>query len=211
MNLTIFGATGKVGKQIVELALFRDNKVRAFSPNVYDVFSTEKKNLELMKGYVFQDDDLDVALQSCDAVISALGGTTDGSDKTRSLGMKKIVAAMKRNGLKRIIAVGGSSVLNFDAETLIYEREVFPNEQIPLAKEHYAAWKNLENSGLDWTFVCPPFIPQAEYSGLYLTQKDYPPEGSNEIKGGDLADFILREITNRAYLNCRVGISNGHL
>jgi putative NADH-flavin reductase len=212
MRITVFGATGKAGLQIVDLALLRNFQVRAFSPNVFDTFLIERENLELMKGYVFQEDDLKTALQRCDAVISALGGGTDGTDKTRSLGMKKIVAAMEKHGPRRIVAIGGTSILNANEEEQVYEMEDFPQDQIPLAKEHLAAWKYLQNSHLDWTFVCPPFIPQAEYTGLYLTRKDYHPEGgSNEIRGGDLADFILRELSANNYLNCRVGIANAHL
>ncbi len=211
MNITVFGATGKAGRQIVELALLRDVKVRAFSPNVYEEFLHERPNLELIKGYVFHEDDLEFALQDCDAVLSALGGATDGFDKTRSLGIKKIIAAMKKSGVKRIIAIGSTSVLNHDEETLIFQSTDFPQDQIPLAIEHYKTWKHLEASGLDWTFVCPQFISQAEFTGLYITRKDYPPSGVHEIKGGDLADFMLKEITSMNYLHARVGIANAHL
>src|SRR5215467_1240825 len=113
MILTLFGATGKVGKRVVQMALASGNKVRAFGRNVEGFIDEDlrNQNFAAIKGYVFSSGDVFDAIKGCDAVLSALGGATDGTDKTRSLGMKNIIAQMEKTGVKRIIAVGGSGVL----------------------------------------------------------------------------------------------------
>ena len=53
MKITVFGATGQVGKQIVKLALWKGYKVVAFGRNVFDM--EEHENLELFKGALFDE------------------------------------------------------------------------------------------------------------------------------------------------------------
>lgn len=196
-----------LGKQVIDLAVIRDHTVRAFGRNVHEKLPEGRHNLELFKGYLFQDDDVEAALEGADAVLSTLGGASDGVDKTRSLGMKKIVAAMEKVGLKRIVAVGGVGVLNATEETLLFRTAKFPIAYIPVSEEHHEAWQHLAGSSLDWTFVCPPMIVDAPLSGHYATRKDYPVAGTGRVHAGDLAEFMLREMTERKYVKCRVGIS----
>ena len=75
--------------------------------------------MKTFKGYVFDEQDVFEAINGSDAVISVLGGAFDGSDKTRSLGMKNIVKQMEKAGVKRIVAIGGPGVLNAGENKLI--------------------------------------------------------------------------------------------
>ena len=45
MIITIFGATGTVGKELVKQALFNGHQVRAFGRNVFTAGFPEDKNL----------------------------------------------------------------------------------------------------------------------------------------------------------------------
>src|SRR5436309_752154 len=116
MIITVFGATGEVGKRIVQMALASGNKVRAFGRNVEGLIDEDlrNENFTTIKGYVFSNSDTFDAIKGCDVVLSALGGAKDGTDKTRSLGTKNIITQMQKTGVKRIIAVGGSGVLEDD-------------------------------------------------------------------------------------------------
>ena len=96
MNIIVFGATGMVGKQIVQQALFNDNHVKAFGRNVYTTDFLNNENLQLVQGALFDEKEVYDAIKGCDAVLSALGGGFDGNDKTRSLGMKNIIAQIKK-------------------------------------------------------------------------------------------------------------------
>jgi putative NADH-flavin reductase len=142
-------------------------------------------------------------------VLSALGGGFDGSDKSRSLGMKTIVEEMKKTGLKRIVGIGGMGLLNADETTLLIDEDSYPPEYLPVGREHQKAFEYLSTSGLDWTFVCPPNILNIEATGYFHTKANYPPTPNNyKINAGDLALFMLKEIQQNEYIKMRVGISN---
>ncbi len=209
MNLIIFGATGMVGKQLVQQALFNKHHVKAFGRNVYTTDYLETENLELVQGALFDEDEVYNTIKDCDAVLSAIGGGADGTDKTRTLGMKNIIKQMQKADIKRIIAIGGLGVLNADENTLLIDKDDYPPEYVAVGLEHKKAFELLKESGLDWTFVCPPNIINEGPTGSYVTNADYPPEQNKyKINAGDLAMFMLNELEKNEYVKHRVGISN---
>ena len=209
MTIIVFGATGMVGKQLVQQALFKGYQVKAFGRNVYTTDYLNNENLQLVQGALFDAGEVHNAVKGCDAVLSALGGGFDGNDKTRSLGMKNIITQMQKAGIKRIVGVGGMGVLNADEATLLIDKDDYPPEYIPVGKEHQKAYELLKESGLDWTFVCPPNIIDASPTGAYITAMDYTPAPNKyKINSGDLAMFILNELERNEYVKHRVGISN---
>ncbi len=209
MNIIVFGATGMVGKQLVQQALHNGQTVKAFGRNVFTAFETDTKNLELVKGALFDAGEVQQAIKGCDAVLSALDGGADSNDKIRTLGIKNIIAQMKKNGLKRIIAVGNSAILNNDEGTLLMDIEDFPKELLPLAIEHQQAFQYLKESGLDWTMVCPNGIIAHDATGSFTTTAEHLPAQNNDrINSGDLALFMLKELEQNQYVQRRVGISN---
>ncbi|HMP94298.1 MAG TPA: NAD(P)H-binding protein, partial [Phnomibacter sp.] len=96
MQVTIFGATGMVGRQLIIHCLAKHYKVIAFGRNVSGLIDADLKSDQLtaIQGYVFNDADVKKALTGSQAVLSALGGRFDGQDKARSLGMKKVIQGM---------------------------------------------------------------------------------------------------------------------
>jgi uncharacterized protein len=209
MKLIIFGATGLVGKQLVQQALFNKHHVKAFGRNVYTTDYLETENLQLVQGALFDEGEVYNAIKGCDAVLSAIGGSADGTDKTRTLGIKNIIKQMQKAGVKRIIGIGGLGVLNADENSLLVDKEDYPPEYKAVGFEHKKAFELLNESGLDWTFVCPPNIINQGPTGSYVTNANYPPEPNNyKINAGDLAMFMLNELEKNEYVKQRVGISN---
>ena len=209
MNLIIFGATGTVGKQLVQQALFNGDHVKAFGRNVYTTDYLQTENLQLVQGALFDESEVYNAIKGCDAVLSAIGGGADGTDKTRTLGIKNIIKQMQKAGVKRIIAIGGLGVLQADENSLLLDKDDYPPEYKAVGFEHKKAFELLNESGLDWTFVCPPNIINEGPTGSYVTKVDYPPEQNKyKINAGDLSMFMLNELTKNEFINHRVGISN---
>ena len=207
MKLIVFGATGQVGLQLVKQARWKGHTVKAFGRNVFDL-EVNNENLEIIKGALFDAGEVYNALKDCDAVVSSIGGSFDGSDKTRSLGMKNIITQMKKAAVKRIVALGGMGILNAKEGLLLIDEEDYPKEYIPVGNEHRKAYEYLKASGLEWTFVCSPDIINDGPTGNYITNKDYPPDPNlNRINAGDLAQFMLNELEKNEYVQSRVGIS----
>lgn len=209
MIITIFGATGMVGKQLVKIALHNGHTVWAFGRNVYTSALGEHENLKIIQGALFDEGQVRKAVTGSDAVLSALGGAFDGTDKTRSLGMKNIVTQMEKAGVNRIVAVGGKGVLDDQNGDLIMENPGYPRQYIPVGVEHYKALEFLQQSSLAWTMVAPPDIIDAEATGEFVTAAHTPPAGNKDkINAGDLAMFMVKELEKGEFVKQKVGISN---
>lgn len=209
MLITVFGSTGQVGQQIVRQALFRGHRVRAFGRNVYTTEFPDHENLERFRGALFDEEEVSHALKNTDVVLSALGGAFDGTDKARSLGLQNIIRQMKKNGVSRIIAVGGKGQLDAGDGKLLMDDPEFPEIYLPVSLEHRKALESLEGSGLDWTFICSPDIHAGEATGTYHTAALTAPDPDNNyVYTGDLAMFMLNEIDKKQYLRTKLGISS---
>ena len=210
MVVTVFGATGQVGRRIVQYALAQGMHVRAFGRNVNNLIDPDLQNekLQAIKGSVFDDNEVLGAVTGSDAVLSALGGGFDGTDKTRSLGMKKIVAQMNKAGVQRIVALGGSGVLDAPGGGYVLDEPEYPAEFLPVGREHLQAFLHLKNSNLEWTFVCSPTILDEDKTEHYNVSISVSPNSDkHEITAGDLAHFMVKELQQPEHVRERVGIS----
>lgn len=211
MIITVFGATGQVGKQIVSQALAQGHHVRAFGRDVTRLIDEDLRNkhFEAIQGYVFDKSEVKKAIKGSDAVLSALGGSMDVQDKTRSLGIKNICDQMLETGVSRIVAIGGRGVLKDDEYEYLLHHPDYPQEYAVVGAEHLQAYIYLRDSGLDYTCYCPPNIIDADPDGRYMTHADYPPEpDSYRIFTGNLAMSMLQSVQKNEYVKNRVGICN---
>jgi len=196
-------------KLLVKHALHKGFTVKAFGRNVFTTSFPNNENLQLIQGAVFDEEQVRNAVKGSDAVLSALGGAYNGTDKSRSLGMKNIVEQMEKEDIKRIIAVGGMGILDAPGGGLLMDEKYYPPEYIPVSMEHFEAYQILKNSSINWTIVCAPEIVNAEVTGMYETAADTNPAQSKyKINVGDLSLFMLKELEKNTYSQKRVGISN---
>ena len=109
MQITIFGASGKTGRLVVQQALSRGYQVVAYVRDATKLSFTDA-NLKVVQG---QLDDLDMVKQAVtgsQAVLSALGPTgKKESDQQISLGMANILNALDTLDIKRFIVLSTTS------------------------------------------------------------------------------------------------------
>lgn len=204
--IAVFGASGRTGQRVVRAALAQGHTVRALMRDPSRL--TSDSGVTQIEGDVLVAADVEQTLEGADGAISVLGGgTTADPGRTRSLGMHNIIQAMRAEGARRIVAVGGGGVL--DSTTgpgRRSEQPGFPAVFQLVTAEHYAAYEFLRDSGLDWTYVCPPDIPDADATGNYRVAADVMPDKPKALPTGDLAEFLVREYAAREFVGHRVGI-----
>ena len=204
MTITVFGASGQVGKHVVLQALAMGYTVRAFGRTVESLIDKDANTEKLIaiKGYVFNETDVFTAIDGANAVISVLGGAFDGKDQTRSLGIQNIIRQMQKAGVKRIVALGGIGILNdTENEGLLINQPDYPEQYKPVGLEHLSAFRSLENSGLEWTFICSPDILDQPGNRQYISSATYMPKPNHyQIAAGDLADCMLQSVFKIAIL-----------
>jgi putative NADH-flavin reductase len=103
MNIFLFGATGRTGYEILKRIAQETHtvKILARNPaklNLSEIKLSQKEQVELIEGDVFEPDKLIEHFKDCDVIISALG-TGKGNSYTEiySQGGRNILSAMRSN------------------------------------------------------------------------------------------------------------------
>ncbi|GAK09212.1 NAD(P)-dependent oxidoreductase [Geomicrobium sp. JCM 19038] len=205
MNCLLLGATGRVGSHVVNHALKENHYVTLLVRTPENVQSTHE-NLTIINGNVLNKADITRAMKGMDFVISALN--TDGST-TLSQSMPLIIDAMKEEGVRRIITVGTAGILQSRSspELLRYQSSESKRKLTRAAEDHHRAYEWLKTSGLDWTIVCPTYLPDGEYTGQYRVERDFLPEEGAKISVPDTAEFTWKQVDCDQYIGARVGIA----
>ncbi|MFD1929508.1 NAD(P)-dependent oxidoreductase [Sporosarcina siberiensis] len=204
MRMTLFGATGRVGKEVLKKALAEGHEVTALvrSPEKIEVHN----QLTILQGDVRDETAVMTAILGTDVVFSALG-----TDKTTTLteAVPNIIQAMKDTGIRRIVTIGTAGILQSRSEPdkLRYEAGDSNRRLTFAAEEHHKVFQLLEHSELDWTIVCPTYLPDGAAQGNYRVEKDFLPLEGKEITVGDTASFAYEELISCNYHSSRVGIS----
>ncbi len=205
MKILILGATGRVGGQIVTHALRDKHHVTVLvrSPEKIQI---NNEDLTVMQGNVLNKEDIIRAIHSNDVVISALD--TDGTT-TLSESMPLIMEAMQKEGIQRIITIGTAGILQSRTtqNILRYQSSESKRKSVRAAQEHHKVYDMLKQSTLDWTIVCPTYLPDGERVGKYRVDRRFLPEGGVEISVPDTAEFTFSQVKSREYIKSRVGIA----
>ncbi|RMG62551.1 MAG: SDR family oxidoreductase [Bacteroidetes bacterium] len=210
MKILIIGSTGRVGKLLVTHALEKGHQVTAFARNVED-YPFEHENLKLFQGDVLYPALIDVAMPGHDIVLSVIGiRQFKGPITLLSTGMGHIIAAMKKHGLKRILTLTGAGILQENEHELIMDSLGFPPNLQNLSLDHRRVFHALQESGLDWTIVCPAFMTSGpKRSNLLVRANYYPSRAMNQVSAEAVADFMTDEMIKNEYIGQRVGIAEG--
>ncbi len=154
MKLLILGATGHIGRELVDLALARGHVVTAYVRSPAKI-ERRDRGLIIQQGDALQVDRLTEALLGQDAVASALGLPAKQALRPSSFmaeSMASTVAAMKRAKVQRLAVV--SAAVLFPMRGLFYAFFRW------LLKHHARDLSAMENviqaSELDWTIARPP-------------------------------------------------------
>jgi len=94
MRLVVFGATGKIGKEIVKQALAQGHEVTAFLRDPAKM-TLAHGDLKIMTGDIYEFTAVTQAIQGQDAVICSLGTSELGKTTVRAEGTANITKAMK--------------------------------------------------------------------------------------------------------------------
>lgn len=205
MNILLLGMTGRVGSEIAKLALEDKHQVTALV-RTPEKISINDDNLSIIKGDVTVKEDVERAMKGADAVISALN--TDGAD-TLTKSMPLIIEAMTDESIKRIVTVGTAGILNsrVEPDVLRYQSSESKRKLTRAAEEHHKTYLLLEDSNLDWTVVCPTYLPDGEAVGEHREERDFLPEDGKKITVGDTAEFVYKQLESDKYIKSRVGIA----
>jgi uncharacterized protein len=205
MNICLLGATGRVGGIVLENCLEAGYHVQALVRNP-EKLAISHPSLRILNGDARNKSDVSLAVEGCDAVISSLntGGATILSDS-----MPLIIEAMKHHKVRRIIMVSTAGILQARSEPHLYRFQSSESRRSTTkdAEEHLNAFLIMKESNLDWTAVCPTYLPVGERKGTYRVVRNMLPENPSSISIYDTGDFTFQQLQSLEYLHCRVGLT----
>lgn len=209
MKITIFGASGKTGIPLTEQALGAGHHVTAFvrDPNKLPI---THERLTVVQGDAADASAVEAAIAGADVVISALGPTPTAPPGIHTTATRNIVAAMKKQGVRRLVSLTGAGVeAPEDQPKLI-------NHVIKLALKTLAGdvlrdgqghAQIIQSSDLDWVIVRGPMLQDGPRTGDIKVGWVGVGTGT-KINRPDLAEFMLKQATNDAYLRKLPMVSN---
>ena len=206
MQLIVFGATGGTGQQVVEQALAPGHAVTAFARRP-EAVTTQHPNLTVIQGDVTDAAAVSAAIAGHDVVISSLG--TRGGPSGLVEGTRNILEAMKAHGVQRSLWVSsfgvGDSLKNMSwlAQTLIVKG--FLRQTI---EEKEVQERVIRELGQDWIIARPGGLTDGPLTGTYRCIVG-PKEkvGRPTISRADVADFMLKNLTDARYVCQAVGLT----
>jgi putative NADH-flavin reductase len=213
MKLVVFGANGRTGQLLTKQALTEGHTVTAVTRHP-ETFSLRQERLQVMRGDVFDLASVEQAVCRQDAVLSVLGVPYSNKPITLySMGAAHIIQAMNRYQVRRLVCVS-SSALDPQARYqdtgggFIFEKIMKPFIIDTIGRTSYEDLQKMEalvmNSGLGWTIVRPASLFETLDVTHYQVAEAFIGRYTSRA---DLADCMLRQVTNKQYLNKTVAIA----
>ncbi len=198
MRIAVFGATGATGRHVVEQALEAGHEVTALvrDPTTLGV---RHPRLEVVVGDVGQARRVEDVVRGQDAVISALGtNRRRGPVSVTSDGARAILGAMEKHGVRRLVVVSAHGAAESRNHSL-YVLAVWATQGHKMRDKDWME-ELIRASDVDWTIVRPPALTEGPRTGAYRTGPDLRVRITSNISRADLAEFLLGEAVEGAYV-----------
>ena len=222
MKLTIFAATGGIGRQLVNQAIAAGHDVTAVVRNPAALAVAEVRTVTADLASV-DPAALRDAVEGADAVLSGLGARSRKDAGVAWRGTSAIVSAMRVSGVRRIVVVSAAPVgtvaspnrphpPRFDPGDGFFMRHLAAPLIKALIAEHYADLARMEEilreSGLDWTVVRPPRLTNGRLTGSYRIAYGRNVRRGLTVSRPDVANLMLESICRRETVTQAIGIAN---
>jgi len=199
MKIAVFGATGKIGQELVIQALELGLSVTAITRNA-DKIKISHPSLSVLEGDVLDYDFVDSAVQGHDAIFCAVGGGR--KDSVRSEVTKHILQAMEKYNIQRFICQTTMGVGDSEPTLDFFHRRILFGLLLPnVLVDHGLQEEYIKQSDVAWTIVRPGSFTKGERTGQYLHGFAGDREGLElKIARTDVADFMLSQLNTTEYL-----------
>lgn len=205
MKIIVFGATGGVGRHVVNQALQAGYEVTAFVRDLTKL-QIENDHLHVIRGDATNAEEVSAAIAGHDAVISCLGSNKMVAKSTQLEEMTQhIVAGMEAHHVKRIVYTASAGINN--ELPGVGGKMVMKMLQNVLTDHRHAVDLIQAHKDLQYTIVRPLGLTNDDYTGEYREAKEGVPENARNIPRADVAHFILKALGDDTYIGESVGIA----
>lgn len=189
-KIALFGATGRIGSQILNEALGRGHRVTAI---VRDAQRTlpPRNGLECRPGDILKPESVALSVTGNDVVVSAYGPGA-GSSEQLVTAARSLVEGVAAKQPMRLIAVNGAGSLEVSPGVQLMDTPDFPHKWKSVAQAHRDALDVFRSARFDWACISPPAeIGAGRRTGKYRTATDQLVVDGNSKSWISVEDFAV--------------------
>ncbi len=206
MKILVFGAAGKTGMAVLELAVAGGHEVTAF---VRKAEEYKGPNVRVVEGDATDSVAVDGAVAGKDAVLDTIGGKTPYKTTTlEGSAAKTIIASMQRNGVRRLVVTSMLGEGESEANATFYERLLVSTFLRGTNKDKAAMESAVEASDLDWVILRPALLSDDTATGNVRVFAAESGEKAHKITRADLAAFMIAQLSSDEHLRQAIAIAN---
>lgn len=212
MKMTVFGATGGIGREVVRQALDAGHTVTAVVRDSARLDVVHPALEVVVVPGLTDPEPLTPALAGSDAALSGVGPRSRKDTTVASTSTRAILRAMETAGVPRFTAVSAVPVGPIpDDDSFLNRRILYPMIKSFL-RGIYADLARMEDeirrSGTEWTIVRPPRLTDKPLTGSYRTAIGANVPRGNVISRADVAHAMLAALDDPATVNQAIGVAN---
>jgi putative NADH-flavin reductase len=207
MKLLVFGASGKTGREVVRQALARGYAVTAFVRQTSRL-PIAHANLRLVAGEISNPEAIARVVAGQTAVISTLGvGQPMTHDPAVIEGVRAIARAAEQASVERLLYLSFIGVHDSRDAAGFVLRQLATTLLRHEVADHEVKEAAIIASFVDWTIVRPPKLTNGRLTAAYRVGEDIRARSPLPLMSrADVADFMLRQLTDAAFIRKAVRI-----
>jgi hypothetical protein len=195
MKVTLYGATGQIGRRILEELLQRGHSVTAVVRDPAKL--APRRGLAVMPGDVDDVAGIAAASKGADALVSAYGPGAEDPEKLLPV-TRNLIEGTKQSGVLRFLFVGGAGSLEVAPGVTLIDSGHLPEEWKGIAIAHRDALEMARASAINWTCLSPAgFIQPGQRTGKFRLGTDRlltDDRGESRISMEDFAIAFVDEL-----------------
>ena len=207
MNVLVFGASGKTGREVVRQALARGFNVSAFVRDTARL-PLAHANLRLVKGQITDPKAVARAIEGHTCVISTLGvGLPLRHDPVVIEGVRTIARASEHASIKRLLYMSFIGVSESRGAAGFLLKQLAGTVLRHEVADHEVKEAAVAESLVDWTIVRAPKLTNGRLTASYRVGEDI--EACSPLpmmSRADVADFMLRQLSDQSFIRKAVRI-----
>ncbi|MFF0747900.1 NAD(P)-dependent oxidoreductase [Streptomyces sp. NPDC004267] len=209
MKLTVFGATGGIGRQLVRQALDAGHEVTAVVRDPARLTVTGPR-LDVVRSDLSDPESLRAAVSGRDAVLSGLGARSRADAGVAARLTRSVLRAMEAAGTRRLLVVSAAPLGPVPPGQGVADKAMLAVVN-SLLKDVYADLREMEAelaaSATDWTAVRPPRLTDKPVTGRYRRVVGGTPPRGRTLARADVAHAMLAMIDDAATVKQGVGVA----
>ncbi|MEU9999538.1 NAD(P)H-binding protein [Streptomyces sp. NPDC050848] len=209
MKLTVFGATGGVGREIVRQALDAGHDVTAVVRDPARLTVTGER-LEVFRADLTDPGALRGAVAGKDAVLSGIGARSRADAGIAAKLTRSVLAAMDTESVRRLLVVSAAPLGPVPDGQTVVDKAVLAIINSVL-KDIYDDLRVMEAevaaSATEWTSVRPPKLTNKPVTGRYRSVVGGTPPRGRSLARADVAHAMLAMIDDPATVGQGVGVA----